>query len=239
MKILAVGCHPDDLEFECFGTLAKYVKQGHEVYICVVSNGDQGHYKIMPEELAKIRLEEGKAAAKVIGAKEYVNLGGHDTKISRYDKKLEGKLIDYIRKVCPDLILAQYPDDYMSDHNETSALTFNAAFNATLPHIATEGNEMPESVPDVMPIYYFSPDSKMNFMPTDFVDISEEMELKIKALHCHKSQMEWLTEHDGVDTAEGMKAQCLAYGRLTSVTYAEAFTPCRHSLRMSTKRLLP
>ena len=56
MKILAIGCHPDDLEIHCYGTLAKYIKQGHEVYICGVSNGDQGHYKRMPEELAAIRF---------------------------------------------------------------------------------------------------------------------------------------------------------------------------------------
>ena len=239
MKVLAIGAHPDDLELNCYGTLAKYVKLGHEVYICGVSNGDLGHYRIMPEELAKIRVKEAAAAAKVIGAKEYVNLGGHDTMISRYDKKLEHKLIDYIRKVCPDLIITQYPDDYMSDHIETSALAFNASFNATLPHLATEGNSMPEKVPSLMPIYYFAPCSKMAFMPTDFVDITEEVDLKLKAMMCHKSQLEWLGEHDGVDALAGMNAQSAAYGKLLGVPYAEAFMPCRHDSRMTTKRVLP
>ena len=239
MKILAVGAHPDDLEIECYGTLAKYVKQGHEVYICVVSNGDLGHYTIMPEELAKIRFEEGLAASKVIGAKEYVNLGGHDTMISRYDKQLEHKLIDYIRKVCPDLILSQYPDDYMSDHIEASALTFNASFNATLPHLATFGNKMPDKVPSIIPIYYFSASSKSIFTPTDFVDISEEEELKMQAMQCHKSQLAWLGEHDGVDTLSGIRMQDGAYGKQVGVRYAEGFRPCRHDCRMTSKRLLP
>ncbi|MBQ8506531.1 MAG: PIG-L family deacetylase, partial [Clostridia bacterium] len=43
MRILAIGCHPDDLEIACYGTLAKYVKQGHEVYVCHVANGNLGH----------------------------------------------------------------------------------------------------------------------------------------------------------------------------------------------------
>ena len=239
MRILAVGAHPDDLEIECYGTLAKYVKQGHEVYICVVSNGDLGHYEIMPEELAKIRFEEGKAASKVIGAKDYVNLGGHDTMISRYDKTLEYKLIDYIRQVCPDLILAQYPDDYMSDHIEASALTFNAAFNATLPHLATPGNPMPKQVPSLMPIYHFAASSKAIFNPTEFVDISDEIELKLQAMRCHKSQLQWLGEHDGVDTLSGILSQDGAYGKLVGVKYAEGFVPCRHDSRMTVKRLLP
>lgn len=239
MKILAVGAHPDDLEIECYGTLAKYVKKGHKVYVCVVSSGDLGHYTIMPEELAKIRYEEGKAAAQIIGATDYINLGGHDTMISRYDKKLEYKLVDYIRKICPDLILAQYPDDYMSDHIETSALAFNAAFNATIPHLITEGNTMPEKVPSVIPFYYYAPSSKCAFKPTEFVDISEEMDVKLKALKCHKSQLDWLGEHDGTDTVSGVEHQDGAYGRLAGVRYAEGFTTCRHSVRLSTKRFLP
>ena len=58
MNILAIGCHPDDLEIGCYGTLAKYVKLGHEVSVCHVANGNLGHVEIMPEELARIRFEE-------------------------------------------------------------------------------------------------------------------------------------------------------------------------------------
>ena len=173
----------------------------------------------------------------MIGAKEYVNLGGHDTKISRYDKRLEDKLIDYIRKICPDLIITQYPDDYMSDHNETSALVFNAAFNATLPHLCTEGNGLPEKVPSLIPIYYMCPSSKHNFKPTHFVDITEEMDLKLQAMKCHKSQLEWLSEHDGTDSLDGIKAWGIAYGKILGVKYAEAFVPCMHDCILSTKNL--
>ena len=42
MRVLAVGCHPDDLEIACAGTLHKYVKSGAEVYMCHVANGDKG-----------------------------------------------------------------------------------------------------------------------------------------------------------------------------------------------------
>ena len=49
MRVLAVGCHPDDLELSCGGTLARMVKEGYEVYTCHVCNGDMGHAVIMPD----------------------------------------------------------------------------------------------------------------------------------------------------------------------------------------------
>ena len=55
MKVLAVGCHPDDLEIACSGTLRKYVEQGAEVYMCHVANGCLGHVVIEPDELRVIR----------------------------------------------------------------------------------------------------------------------------------------------------------------------------------------
>ncbi|MBO7739687.1 MAG: leucine-rich repeat protein, partial [Oscillospiraceae bacterium] len=59
MKVLAFGCHPDDVEIACAGTLAKFVKQGHEVTVCHVCNGNLGHVEIMPDELREIRIGEG------------------------------------------------------------------------------------------------------------------------------------------------------------------------------------
>ena len=67
MNILGIGCHPDDLEITCYGTLAKYVKLGHNVAVCHVANGNLGHVEIMPDELRDIRFKEAEAAAKVIG----------------------------------------------------------------------------------------------------------------------------------------------------------------------------
>ena len=49
MIVLAVGCHPDDLEIACAGTLRKYVEQGAEVHMCHVANGNQGHVIIAPD----------------------------------------------------------------------------------------------------------------------------------------------------------------------------------------------
>ena len=74
MRVLAIGCHPDDLEIACSGTLRKYVEQGADVYMCHVANGNQGHVVIEPDPLAKIREKEAEAAGKFIGAKEVFNM---------------------------------------------------------------------------------------------------------------------------------------------------------------------
>ena len=70
MNVLAIGCHPDDLEIACSGTLRKYVETGAEVYMCHVANGNQGHVVIEPDPLREIRTLEAENAGKIIGAKE-------------------------------------------------------------------------------------------------------------------------------------------------------------------------
>ena len=60
MNILAIGCHPDDIEVSCAGTMAKYRQQGHHVIVCHVANGNLGHVVIEPEELRVMRREEGR-----------------------------------------------------------------------------------------------------------------------------------------------------------------------------------
>ena len=85
MKVLAVGCHPDDLEIACSGTLRKYVEQGAEVYMCHVANGCLGHVIIEPEELRVIRTKEAEEAGKIIGAKQVFNLDVPDLEINSHN----------------------------------------------------------------------------------------------------------------------------------------------------------
>ena len=67
MNVLAIGCHPDDVECGCSGTLAKCVKRGDKVIVCHASTGNLGHVVIPPEELIKIRANEAKKAGALAG----------------------------------------------------------------------------------------------------------------------------------------------------------------------------
>jgi LmbE family N-acetylglucosaminyl deacetylase len=79
----------------------------------------------------------------------------------------------------------------------------------------------------------------VNFQPTEYVDISDVIDLKIEMLECHESQLKWMRDHDGIDFAD-MVRTCSRYrGYQCGVEYAEGFTQCRVYLKGTAKRLLP
>lgn len=235
MRILAIGCHPDDLEINAFGTLARCVQRGDDVVICGVSNGCCGSMTLPPEEISRIRLAEAHKASKVIGAKDYINLGINDVEIDSRDKELINKMVDVIRMVKPDMIITQYYDDYQRDHNDVSDLVFNTSFMATIPNYRTRYpyHEV------IAPIFFMEPSASNAFVATDYVDITNVIELKMEALACHESQIIWLRDHVGKDVMASTKAGAMYRGRLCMVPYAEAFLRSNQVLRMTPFRLLP
>lgn len=235
MKILAIGCHPDDLEIGCYGTLAKYVKQGHDVAVCHIANGNLGHVEIMQDELAKIRLAEAKAAAKVIGAAHYT-VGANDLYVTAENDELIERLSRVIRDVQPEFIITHNDQDYMNDHMQAYYATLRASFGASIPHY-----DMASGTPvaGVCPIYHMDTVAGTGFIPTEYVDITDTIELKLEALSCHKSQIQWMLEHDHIDFLDFTRCCSRVRGFQCGATYAEGFRPNHNYLRMTTKRLLP
>ena len=234
MKVLAVMCHPDDMELCCGGTLIKYRKMGHEVFVCNVANGNMGHVVIMPDELRKIRLAEAEKSCS-LGGFTYIPMDVGDLTVDSSDKEQVKKLIKIIRDVAPDVIITHSPDDYCSDHLETAKLVFKASFDASCPHFMSE---LGEAV-SVTPVFYSDTDRGMNFIPTEYVDITDEMDLKEEMLKCHESQLKWLSDHDGIDAVSDMRKHAESRGSECEVKYAEGFRPLIASQRMRTYRLLP
>lgn len=235
MRVLAVGCHPDDLEINAFGTLIRCIQRGDDVFICGVTNGSGGSMTLSPEEISKVRIEEARRAAQLIGAKEYINLGVEDLQVDARDTRLIDQMIDVIRMTKPDMIITQHPDDYQRDHSEVSDLVFNASFMATIPNHKTE---YPcHSV--IAPLFFMEPSSGNFFHPTDYVGISDVIETKMEALACHASQIEWLMAHVGKDLLATTRATAIYRGKLCQAPYAEAFKRSDHALRMTSYRMLP
>lgn len=234
MNVLAIGAHPDDVEIACSGTLAKCVKRGDRVVVCHASTGNLGHVIIPPDELTKIRAAEAERAGKMAGIEV---IGGMFDDLDIYDnnKAARDKIIDVIRYADPDFIITHNPDDYMPDHTAVSRLVFDASFGATIPNYKTKYSKPAKLVP----IYYMDTLAGVNFQPTEYVDISEEIDLKIRMLECHESQLVWMREHDGIDFAD-MVRTCSRYrGYQCGADYAEGFRPCQVYLKGTTKRLLP
>ena len=234
MNVLAIGAHPDDIEIACAGTLAKCVKRGDRVVVCHASTGNLGHVIIPPDELTKIRAAEAKKAGSLAGIEV---MGGLFNDLDIYDnnKEARDRIVDVIKYAQPDFIITHNPDDYMPDHTAVSRLVFDAAFTATLPNYASKYKEPAKLVP----IYYMDTLAGVNFNPTEFVDVSEEIDLKIKMLNCHESQIVWMRDHDGIDFAD-MVRTCSRYrGYQCGADYAEGFRQCQVYLKGTTKRLLP
>ena len=134
MNVLAVGCHPDDVEIACAGTLAKCVKRGDKVVVAHLCNGSLGHVVIPPHELIPMRANEAKEAGKLAGIEV---IGGVFDDLDIYSDNAESrnKVVELIQYAQPDFIITHNPDDYMPDHTATAKLVFDAAFTATLPKV--------------------------------------------------------------------------------------------------------
>ncbi|MDD6276359.1 MAG: PIG-L family deacetylase [Clostridia bacterium] len=235
MKILAVGAHPDDLEIACYGTLARYINEGHSVAVCHVSNGNLGHVVIEPDELAEIRSKEAANAAAVIGAKHYT-LDIDDQYVDSNNDEQVRKLVTVIREVQPDFIITHSEDDYHRDHVQTYQLVFRATCCASLAHYY-DGTDLPTA--EICPLYQMDTLANTGFDPTEYVDISDTIELKLKALACHESQIVWMKEHDKIDFIDFVRSSSKVRGYQCGVGYAEGFRPDMHYGRLTTKRLLP
>lgn len=264
MRILAISCHPDDIEIGAGGTLAKYAKRGDDVTICHVANGSQGHVIILPDELRAIRVREAFESGRLLGSRDVICMDVPDLEIDSNDQGLVTAMTEVIRLVRPDLIITHSPNDYMKDHVEVSKLAFDASFSATIPHFATAEymrnkpfhmrkpifNAQFDAEPPFHmgaceftrafpPIYYMDTLAGVGFQPECYVDITGEIDIKISALDAHQSQTKWMLEHDKIDFCD-MVRTCSKYrGYQCGAAYAEGFIACKSYPRMPLANMLP
>jgi len=236
MNVLAIGAHPDDIEFLCAGTLALCAKRGDAVSICFLTTGDKGAVDIAPAEMAAIRREEAENSARIIGASLFpLGLGDGEVEVSM---ELRGRLAEVVRQAAPDLIITHYPQDYMSDHDWTSRLAVDVSFwaGARTSASATAGSRTPVTCP---PVVCMDTLGGIGFLPQEYVDITEVMDVKIEMLSQHKSQVRFMKERDGLDVLDYMITAAKYRGYQCGVEYAEGFVPDRRYPSLSAKRLLP
>ena len=233
-KVLAISCHPDDMEISCGGTLLKCKKRGDEVTVCHVAYGNMGHVVIEADELRDIRAKEAQESGKLAGFNVTTcDIG--DLRVNSADREQHDKVVEVIRRVAPDFIITHAPNDYMIDHVEVSKLVFYASFSASVPHYR------PDLGPAcaVTPLFYMDNAGYINSEPDEYVDVTDEIETKLEMLACHKSQVVWLKDHDGIDILAKTRLNSAFRGAQCGVGYAEGFRHCHADLRIPTKRLLP
>lgn len=233
MKVLAIGAHPDDVELLCAGTLARFARDGNEVFICHLCDGNKGSLTHTSSELAEIRRQEAINSAKVIGATSI--WGGLSDGEVVLDLDGRSKVIDVIRQSDPDLIITHSPGDYHSDHVNTSKLVFEATYLANL-KLWKSDYDASTKLPY---LYYMDTLAGINFEPQEYVDITDTIETKIEMMLNMKSQLGWLKDMHDCDAPEFIKSVAKFRGFQAAVPYAEAFAQQKMYPQGLTRRVLP
>jgi LmbE family N-acetylglucosaminyl deacetylase len=222
--ILAIHAHPDDIETLAAGTLALLAARGHALTIATLTAGDCGSVEHDREETARIRKNEARAAAAMIGA-GYLCAGFGDLAVFNDDPSRR-RVVELLRSVRPDIVITASPADYHPDHEATSVLVRDACFAAPVPNYATGEARPLDAIPH---LYFMDPiegrDRERNKIFPDFaVNVQAEIETKRCMLAAHASQLSWVVKQHGIDDYAGsMDAWTKKRGRSFGVAYAEGF----------------
>ncbi len=235
MNILAVAAHPDDIEILCAGTLARYAEQGHRVFMAVFTRGDMGDLSIPPAELAAVRKAEAEASAKILHAR--LLWGGVTDELVFPDETQRRLMIDLLRQADPDVIFTHSPNDYHPDHRYVSQLVFDSYFQKGLPHLP--GQQQPACRFGHAVLYYMDNLGGIEFLPTEYVDISGVIDTKCRMLQCHQSQVKAMAELARTDILDMIRVQARFRGFAAGCWYAEGYRKLEAYQRGLTRRILP
>jgi N-acetylglucosamine malate deacetylase 1 len=226
-RILAIHAHPDDVEFQCAGTLALLKQQGCPITIATMTPGDCGSAEHSADEIAEIRRAEARKSAELLGA-DYVCLEFRDLSIV-VDNPSRGKVVEALRRARPEIVLTAPPVDYMTDHEITSVLVREACFSASVPNYSTRQWDPAPPLGGIPSLYYVDSIEGIDYFgnplkPDFVVDVTATFELKQNMLACHESQRNWLRKQHGIDEyLEKSERWAAARGREIGVKYGEAF----------------
>lgn len=224
-RVLAFGCHPDDVEFMAAGTLALLAKRGYEVHIATMTGGEVGSPTLSGAQIKRKRLKEAERAAAVIGGC-YHYAGGCDLEVE-YNCFYRKAATRVVREVDPTIVLTLPPSDYLADHEQTSLLVRNAAYVASVP-LYDCGTSAP-ATRRFPHLYYWNASSLVDIfgrpLPVRFgIDVSAVMETKKRMLACHESQREWLKAHNGWDSYMAiMREWTRKQGKVIGRPFGECF----------------
>ncbi len=217
-RVLLIAAHPDDPEFGCGATMAKWAAAGKEITYVLLTSGDKGSRdpSLRPGQLATQREEEQRAAAAATGVKEVIFLRHPDGLLDN-TLELRRQLVHLIRRHKPHIVVAIDPWKHYQlhpDHRAAGQATLDAVWAAREWHIFGEqlhGDEEPWRTKEV---YLFWTDN------VDYwEDVTDAIQTRVAALICHASQVG--TDHEKLD--QRIRERAAKMGEEAGYQYAEGF----------------
>ena len=217
VDLLAIAAHRDDVELTCAGTLIRAIDQGHAAGILDLTAGETG-----TRGSAELRAEEAQAAARVMGISERLNAGLPDAHLANTDANRRA-VVEAIRYFRPRVVIVPFPVGRHPDHRIASELARDACFLSGLRKYDAGGEvHRPHKV--LYALAYREDPVK----PTFVVDISDQFDRKMQAIHCYASQFDGATNAGeifptGQDLYSLIATQNAHYGSLIRTRYGEPY----------------
>ena len=213
MRVVVVAPHNDDEILGVGGTMAKLVKQGHEVIVCEVTAGD------LDDEMVQLQKREAVASHELMGVKTHFMdlpvVGLREMKTTELNSAFQKCMAE----LAPDIVFIPHKGDMHIDHRMTIEAIMVALRPVSLPKL--KGIYAYETLSETD---WNTPSVDNVFIPTMFVDISDEIEVKLEAMKCHASQ---LCSYPHPRSLDGIKALAMHRGGTVCRGYAEAFMVIR------------
>lgn len=195
---MVIMAHPDDAEFLCGGTVAKWAAEGWNITYVVVTGGDKGtHDETMhPEKLAAIREEEQRQACRVLGVKECLFLGYPDG-FTVDDHELRGTIVRLLRRHRPDVVITW--DAYRGTFNHRDHRTIGSVVSDAIYPLVRDRLFYPQDEEDGLGAHQVNEVLLAGTTNADYtVDVTDHWETKVDAIMCHTSQVGGRTKDDFV-----------------------------------------
>jgi LmbE family N-acetylglucosaminyl deacetylase len=220
---MTIFAHPDDMEFSCGATLAKWAKAGCKITVVLCTSGNMGTHdaKFTPYTLAALREAEQKKACAVLGIQQIEFLRHDDSRLVA-DLTLRRELVHLIRKYKPEVVFCGDPNQVFWGNNRINHPDHRAAATAAIDAIFPCAS-MELLWPEEGPVHEVHGVYVRTFENVDtWIDVSKTIELKIKALREHHCQL------DGMKNLEEMIRQRSAdTGKEKGLAFAENFRVVR------------
>ncbi|MGO9558923.1 MAG: PIG-L deacetylase family protein [Acidimicrobiales bacterium] len=220
LRVLAVYAHPDDPDISCGGTLAKWSAAGSEVHVVLCARGDKGSLNPDddPKEVARRRFDEARRATDLLGVRSLQHLDRPDGELEN-DLATREELVAIIRRVTPDVVVCPDPSAVFFGGHHYNHRDHRVVGWAVLDSVAPAAAS-PLYFPEAGPPHQVTAVLMSGSLePNAWVDVTTTIDLKVRAVGCHESQLEdandWFASalRDGAEEA----------GRQAGVPFAEAF----------------